>query len=385
MSGARILFYVQHLLGIGHLKRAFTLAGAMAERHMEVTVVSGGDNVPVLERRGARFIQLPPIRAADRTFSTIIGPNGEEIDEPLKAERRERLLAVFAELAPAAVVIELFPFGRRALRFELLPLIAAARTAQPRPLVISSVRDVLVEKNRPERMEEMAAVAQQLFDRILVHGDPNFITFNATFPAAKKLDKILCYTGYVVEKNDFNAQKSIKGKDEIIVSSGGGRLGEAVLRTAMAARPLTNLHARTWRLLAGHNLTDEVFALLQAEAPEGVIVERSRSDFITLLRNCHLSISQGGYNTLMEVLQTGARAVAVPYAGGNETEQTLRAKLLAERGLIQVVREDELSPEKLAIAATAALAEPHPSNPGIRMQGAAVSARLIDQWLADRA
>jgi predicted glycosyltransferase len=40
-------------------------------------------------------------------------------------------------------VIELFPFGRRQMRFELLPLLEAARARSPRPWIISSVRDVL--------------------------------------------------------------------------------------------------------------------------------------------------------------------------------------------------------------------------------------------------
>ena len=381
----RILFYVQHLLGIGHLKRAFTLAGAMAERGLEVTVVSGGDDVPVLERKGAEFVQLAPIRAADRTFSSIVGPDGEEIDEVIKAARRDKLLDVFAALQPAAVMIELFPFGRRALRFELLPLIEAARATRPEPLIVSSVRDVLVEKNRPERVVEMVATAKALFDQILVHGDPDFIAFDATFPRADELNNIINYTGYVVEKKTINENNSQMGAGEIIVSSGGGRLGEDLLRTALNAHAINDLNCPTWRLLAGHNLPDSTLSELSSAAPDGVVVERSRRDFVTLLNNCRLSISQGGYNTIMEVLQAGAPAVAVPYAGGNETEQTMRTQLLADRGLLKVVREDELSPENLATAAAAALAGPKRPEIGINMDGAVTSAKLIETWLVERA
>ena len=46
MSDARVLLYVQHLLGIGHLKRAMTLARALAAEGLEVTVASGGFEVP---------------------------------------------------------------------------------------------------------------------------------------------------------------------------------------------------------------------------------------------------------------------------------------------------------------------------------------------------
>ena len=45
---------------------------------------------------------------------------------------------------------------------------------------------------------------------------------------------------------------------------------------------------------------------------------------------------------------SGAKAVVVPFSGGKESEQALRAELLARRGLIEMVSEDALTPEILA-------------------------------------
>jgi predicted glycosyltransferase len=154
-----------------------------------------------------------------------------------------------------------------------------------------------------------------------------------------------------------------------------------VLRAALETRPLTSLKHHTWRLLAGQNLPQDVFDSLRDAAPDGVIVERARADFVTLLKNCHLSVSQGGYNTIMEILLTRARAVAVPYAGGNESEQTLRTQLLAERGLLQVVREDELTPQRLAAAIERAISGPPPPAAALDMDGAAKSAGLVRKWI----
>ena len=89
---------------------------------------------------------------------------------------------------------------------------------------------------------------------------------------------------------------------------------------------------------------------LRREAPEGVVVEPSRGDFPSLLMNCALSISQGGYNTMMECLRAGCRTLVVPYAGGHETEQTLRADLLEKRGTLTVLPEAEMTVESLAKA-----------------------------------
>jgi len=112
-----------------------------------------------------------------------------------------------------------------------------------------------------------------------------------------------------------------------------------------------------------------------------VIVERARNDFTLRLRNCVLSVSQAGYNTVVEALRAGARAVLVPYAGGGESEQTSRARLLAGRGLVQVVEEHALAPQALAAAIERALAAPRPSAAQIDLDGARRSAELVRGWL----
>src|SRR5690606_35839882 len=108
--------------------------------------------------------------------------------------------------------------------------------------------------------------------------------------------------------------------------------------------------------------------------------ERARADFVTLLKNCTLSISQGGYNTVMEVLATGARAVLVPYAGGHETEQTVRARRLAERGIVQCVPEGELTISALVAAIENARNGSPSCGLGIDLGGAKKTAEILASW-----
>ena len=377
MSGATVLFYVQHLLGIGHVKRAVTLALAMRDKGLGVVLVSGGEDVPVVDAGGVTFVQLPPVRAADKSFKVLLDENGTPVDDAWKARRRDRLLDLFRQTCPAVLVLELFPFGRRQLRFELIPLLDAARAALPRPAIVSSVRDILVKKAKSQRNEEMMALATTYFDAVLVHGDPALVPFDATFPLAAELKGRLHYTGYVVDRAAVAEASAHPASGEVVLSAGGGAVSENLLRCAVAARPLTALGARPWRLLVGHNLPDASFAGLRADVPEGVIVERARADFLSLLAASRLSISQGGYNTVTEVLATGTRGVIVPYAGGEETEQTIRARLLAERGLVQVVEERHLDPRRLAAAVAVADATTPPGDPGVRLDGAEASARIV--------
>jgi predicted glycosyltransferase len=390
-SGTRVFVYVQHLLGIGHLKRAVTLARAMVAAGLDVTLASGGLPVPDLtldgQLSGVRFVQLPPVSTADLTFKTLVDGNGRQIDAEWKRMRGDALLAAWRAADPHVLVLELFPFGRRQMRFELLPLLDAAAGAARRPAIACSVRDVLGSQKSPQRQEETLVLVERYFDRVLVHGDPGVIAFDRTFSGAGRIAGRIEYTGYVVDaarSADGNA-----GRGEVIVSAGGGAVGAQLLEAAIRARPLTLLRDRTWRVLAGAKLKDDAFsalARLAAEKGAGrVVVERARADFPALLANCELSVSQAGYNTLMETVQARARAVTVPFAGGHEMEQTLRARCLAERGLLELVEESALAPETLAAAIDRAARKPRPSPGAINLDGAPRSAALIAKLAMGRA
>ena len=67
----RVFFYVQHLLGIGHLARASNVADAMVRAGLHVTVVTGGAPVAGFPGPGVTHIRLPEIRAGDAGFSGL--------------------------------------------------------------------------------------------------------------------------------------------------------------------------------------------------------------------------------------------------------------------------------------------------------------------------
>ncbi len=371
------MFYVQHLLGIGHVKRAAALTRAMTGAGLDVTVVLGGQPVSVADFGSAKTVQLPPVEAADESFSTLVDADGHPVDTAFEAQRRDRLLALFTDLHPDVLMCEQFPFGRRMLGFELEPLLQAAAAADPRPVRVCSVRDILVEKNLLDRYRRMADQVNGWFDQVLVHGDPDLIAFGATFPCVDMIADKLRYTGYVVDPGERLAP-SDSGSGEVVVSVGGGATGDPVIRAALAARPQTPAADRLWRVLCGPRLRDPAFAQLRADfAGPDTVIERIRPDFPVLLANCHLSVSQGGYNTTMDVLRAGARAVIIPFAGSDQTEQRARAKLLHDRGLLRMVEPDAMAPDTVAQAITEALAMPLPDPQSIDFSGAETTAALV--------
>ena len=366
----RILIHVQHLLGIGHLQRIGLIARALDAAGVAVTVLSGGMPWPGLDPGGARLVQLPPLRAAAGGFTDLVDAENRPLDAATQERRRRLVLDTLAETRPDLVLIETYPFGRRALRFELEPLVEAVRALRPKPLLACSIRDIVAAKPDPARRQAIVATLQQDFDLLLVHADPRFIRLEASFPEAPLLAGRLHYTGFVAAPASIADTPS----GEIVVSAGGGAAGAALLTAAKAARALSRQADRPWRLITGRNLPEADFAALARELPAGMLLERHRPDFPALLARSFLSVSQAGYNTVLDVLQARVPAVLVPFAAGCETEQTLRAERMQSLGLAQMVAEAALTPATLAAAIDRA---PAPAQAGFALDGAARSAELL--------
>ena len=118
----RVLFWVQQLLGSGHLKRAATLARAMADEGLEVTLAAGGMPMRVCCcRPGSRWSSCRPIRTSDPSFAQLVDAEGRPVDDALWQERQARLQRLLAA-APAAGV----DHGDVPVRSARLPARAAA-------------------------------------------------------------------------------------------------------------------------------------------------------------------------------------------------------------------------------------------------------------------
>ena len=141
---------------------------------------------------------------------------------------------------------------------------------------------------------------------------------------------------------------------------------------------LKDLH---WRVLVSPSIDESRFDELKQLAGEGTSIERNRADFSGLVKRARLSISQAGYNTITDILNSTTAAVVMPYAEADEIEQTMRAQKLHRRGRLVMLPQDELS------AATLATAIEHASRQNIPLKvnlaGTTTSATLISQWLRE--
>ncbi len=371
-----LLFFVQHLLGIGHLHRALRIAAACCQRGFRVCLISGGAWPESLELSEAiELVQLPPLQAADSGFSGLATRNGQPPDTAYWEARRQILIAQ-TERQPDVVLFELFPFRRRQLRHELIAWLQALHQLPRRPLCISSVRDILVRKSDAElarqREETMQSWFERYFDYALIHGDPALVPFEHTFPPATKIAARLCYTGLVCPP-----APPARARRGIVVSCGGGAVGARLLETALAAQQIDDL-GEPWEIYTGPNLADTAFRALPR--PAGVSVERFHPDFCRRLAGARISLSQAGYNTVADLLVARTPAVLVPFAEGGESEQPLRAELMARAGRAIALEETALSPERLLEALRSALRCPAIDTQPFNLDGATASAEQLWQW-----
>ncbi len=371
----RVLIAVTHLLGAGHLTRAAALARALAAAGHAVTLASGGAPAPLVRLDGVRLVQLEPLHVRGTAFSDLRDAAGEEAAPALLARRRDTLLEALRASAPDILVTELFPFGRRALADEFLALVAAARAREPRPLILASVRDILVAPGKPERVAQAHARVADLYDAVLVHGDPALATLDASWPVDAGLAARLRYTGYV----DEGPAAAPAARAGTLVSAGSSAAGLDLLATACAAaRQRPDLG---WRILAGGGVPEAAFRRLRTGLAPGML-ERARPDYRALLARSAVSVSACGYNTAVDLLATGTRAVLVPFEAGRETEQRLRAERLAARGLARILPEAALDPASLIAAVESVRTGPEPPAHGIRLDGAARSVALMEAMAA---
>jgi predicted glycosyltransferase len=365
------LIYVQHLLGIGHLARIARVAAAFRDREVRTTIVKGGMPVDGFQPDGVECLQLDPVRADPEALDRLVDASGAAFDASRKAQRRDALLAIMAARRPDILIIEAFPFGRRAMRFELVPLLEQARGAGVR-LIATSIRDILQENHKPGRAEEVIHAVESWFDLVLVHGDEAITPLSASFALADQIRDRTVHTGLVGPEPVAH----VNSEHAVVVSVGGGAVGEALIKAALEAAPHSALAHAPWLILTGPNMSDGVRADLRARATPSMEFRTFVSDLPARLAGARLSISQAGYNTVADLLVTGCTSVLIPFSAGAETEQLTRARLMQDAGRAIMLREQDLTPSALACAMARALALPK-ANASANLDGARRTAALV--------
>jgi len=355
--------YSQDGLGLGHLRRNIQICKEFLKQTPEgksqVLLIADSPVAPFFQLpEGVDHIKLPSIRKVSA---------GEwqprlRISTPEVRQLRSTLLHdAFVSYRPDLVLVDHMPGGAQG---ELMPALEGLKKARPDCAIVLGLRDILDAQEVIMRVWDVEGAYQalrQYYDRVLIYG------VQEIFDTARVYElpvppRGIHYCGYVVNQDLVKpGRTALQGsgvgaalggcprRKSVFVSAGGGADGHALMQTYLRAIRLLGARAdfTTLMALGVNSPADESRELILDAAGLPVQMVPYVTDSLHQIAGADLVVCMAGYNTLSEVLSLGKKALIVPRPGPS-AEQTMRARLFAERGLIDMIEPESFSPFVLA-------------------------------------
>lgn len=342
----RIALYSHDTMGLGHVRRNMLLAQALsaAPLHAEVLLISG--------IREAGAFALPPgvdsvtLPAYRKLPDGRYRPRalGQDLAR-LVALRALTIRAALSGFAPDLLVVDNVPRG--AMR-ELDTVLASLDRRRTR--VVLGLRDVVDEPAAVQRQwqrERNVEALHRHYDAIWVYGDEALSGGTAAYGLDAVLRRKLVTVGYLDQSRRLEAATAPRpGRPYALCLLGGGQDGQPLAEAFVQARLPQGLRGI---VVAGAMMPAPARERLHALAAQRA--DMQVLDFVAeplgLMREASAIVAMGGYNTTTEILSLEQRALIVPRVRPRE-EQWIRARRLAELGLVDCLHPDQLSAERLA-------------------------------------
>jgi predicted glycosyltransferase len=155
---------------------------------------------------------------------------------------------------------------------------------------------------------------------------------------------MVSYTGYLAAGRPEGSGKLRIAGRYVMTTVGGGADGYALARLAAAAPLPAGLRHL---IVAGPQMPKAQRHDLRRQERPGVVIVKALDDMLAHLSNADAVVSMGGYNSVCEILSTGAPALIVP-RDHSRSEQKIRAASLAAAGYLEQHDLATLTPDVLA-------------------------------------
>lgn len=383
------MFYCQYLSGIGHLVRSTEIVRSLVKK-FQVYFINGGPPIEGFKMPPqVELIGLPALWLEDGKFT--VADRFKNVED-VKEIRKNQLIATFNRVQPDCLITEFFPFGRHKLLFELLPLVEHIKYTKPDTKIVCSLRDVIGKVSDLQEEETICQLMNKYFDLLLFHSDTNFQTFAESFPRHQDIKCEIIHTGFVTQSSKTNYDNvpvwgEINPKTaKILVSVGGGRIGyellEAVVEASVILAKSINYKIKVF---TGPFIPEEKFSELQKAAwvHGNINIAKYTPQLLAYMKTADISISLSGYNTTMNILSTGVKAIVVPLGHENQDkEQLVRTQKLEKLGIVEVIHPDNLKPAHLSDVIIACLNnKPVMKNCQFNLQGADNTAAFLQNFI----
>jgi predicted glycosyltransferase len=351
----RLLFYSHDGVGLGHVRRNLAIAAAVVELDADaaVLITTSADEVAEMKLpRAVDVLMLPGMRKA---AGGGYAPRRLRVSSAQICDVRAAVLSAAVEsFRPSVLVADRHPLG---IGGELRDALCTLRATGGRAAL--GLRDILDDSSRVRadwRRNGTCASIAELYDRVLVYGDPKVCDPVAEYGMPPDVTAMARYCGYVTRPGEVRTHpRARRERPVVLAAAGGGEDGYTLLRTFVEAAAGMPWQAVVVSGRQGRQRQRE--ALRAAAGAAGVAFRPFLPDLAEHVADVDALVCMGGYNTLVEAMAAGLPTVCVPRTVPRQ-EQLIRARRFRELGLLQMIEPAELAPERLRAEVTRALELP---------------------------
>jgi len=351
-----LITYSHDGYGLGHLRRNTNIATKFVQEvpGSSVLMLTGcPPGNPLLLPKGVDFIKVPSLIKVD---TGVYVPLGLRVSrQKAKAIRASVILSAVIQLKPSLLLVDHVPSGTYG---ELLPTLQMLKELGDPPVIVLGLRDIV---DSPDvvcdlwRKEMTYQTIRKFYDEVLIYGCKDVFdsalhySLTKEFPGRVRYSGYVCSEGPVKSKEQVRADLRVRRENLLVVTTGGGNDGFPLMQSCLDAIQLIGKSSRIEALFITGPLMDSgEREQLRARAHGlGARVFTCVEDAPSFINAADLVITMAGYNSLCEVISLKRKAIVVPRLGPR-AEQRMRAELFQEKGLIDVLPPQEVSPSSLA-------------------------------------
>ena len=350
-----VMTYSHDGFGLGHLRRNTTIASVLARQVPESSVLMliGCPSGAVFKLpTGVDFIKLPSvIKRNTGVWLPLRLRIGLEKTKALRVGTIQEAVRVFH---PQVLLVDHVPVG---IWGELLPSQQMLKRRSDAPTIVLGLRDILdapeVTRSLWEREGTYEAI-RRYYDEVFIYGRKEIFDTGAHYGLDGEFAHKLRYVGYVCEHEPYKSRSEMRSELRvenklIVVTGGGGADAFPMMLECMKALKLLGTESGLEAIFITGPLMEggqrEHLRELAKGLKARVLVHVE--DHLSHMNAADLVVTMAGYNSLYQLLRLRKKGLVIPRSGPS-AEQKTRARLFAERGLVDVVQPGELSARKLA-------------------------------------
>jgi predicted glycosyltransferase len=350
----KLLVYSHDAYGLGNICRMLAICHHLLDTipNLSILVISGS---PMLHSfrlpAGLDYLKLPCLH---RDENGDMSAKYLKLDMKQTVKLRCNLIRVAAlNFRPDVVLVDKKPYG---LQNELKKTIETLRIVTPETKWFLLLRDIL---DAPKQtiaewhlLDSYRAI-EQFYDRVLVVGTPEVFDTCAEYQFSSEMLSKSLFCGYIRRQHALKHRELLRqelklapGERCVLVTAGGGEDGYPLIHAYLeglerlpADYPVKSL------VVCGPEMSQaerEKLFQMAKQHPQ-VIISEFTDDLMSYIEVADTVVAMGGYNTFCEILTAQKPSIIIPRVRPTE-EQVIRARKMAQLGLLEMIHPDELTP-----------------------------------------